>query len=436
VKTNSTSIKTPTALRVLAFFELALIAVTWRLWSDAGDLPRVPLLSVEISSIVFCTASIILVAGCVLMLLGVGLRSFPAKERDVETSGNRDQQKPLGGYIAWIAGCVCVLANQRCLQAWHWLFLLSLGLWLFTNRVHWPQLMHHVLCTIYVCSALSRITPQPESGMTAVIARQLMDWAGTSIPGQELLLPILCHGLTAGELLIGILLLFRRTRALGVILAELLHATLFVALGPFGLNHHPGVLVWNVCLMILIPAVFLWDFVPRRFHSLATSTGNKSERSIAIIGPRAPAIILVSLIWAWPVSGLFGVADNWPSWQLYSSRPEVLTLTIDSKDVSSLPASLQPFVESDGVFSSMSVVRLDRWSLAQTGSPIYPEDRLQLAIIAWCVEQLPEPTEFEARISEPDPIFWWRRRERTLKTREELNAERKRHWLPSQVDIP
>lgn len=418
---------------MLAFFELALIAVTWRLWSNAGDLPQVPLLHVEIPSIVFCTASIILVVGCVLMLLDVGLRSSPAKERDVGTSGDRDQQKPFGGYIAWIAGCVCVLANQQCLQAWHWLFLLSLGLWLFTNRVHWPQLMHHVLCTIYVCSALSRITPQPASGMTAVIARQLMGWAGTSILGQELLLPTLYHGLTAGEFLIGILLLFRRTRAMGVILAELLHATLFAALGPFGLNHHPGVLVWNVCLMILVPAVFLWDFVPRRFHDLATSTGNKSARSISIIGPRATAIILVGLTWAWPVSGLFGIADNWPSWQLYSNRPEVFTLTISSKDSASLPASLQPFVEFESVISSMSIVRLDRWSLAHTGSPMYPEDRYQLAIIEWCVNRLPPEAEFKVHISEPKKTVWWRRQERSLTTRDELKAMQDRFILRSSA---
>lgn len=430
MKTNSTSIKTPTALRVLAFFELALIAVTWRLWSDAGDVPRVPLLSIEIPSIVFCTASIILVTGCVLMLLGVGLRSSPAKERDVETSGDRDPQIPFGGYIAWTAGCVCVLANQQCLQAWHWLFLLSLGLWLFTNRVFWPQLMHHVLCTIYVCSALSRITAQPESGMTAVIARQLMNWAGTSIMGKELLLPILCHGLTAGELLIGILLLFRRTRAMGVILAELLHAMLFVALGPFGLNHHPGVLIWNVCLIILVPAVFLWDFVPRRFHDLAASTGNKSVRSSSIFGPRATAIILLGLIWAWPVSGLFGLADNWPSWQLYSNRPEAWTLYVRETDVKLLPQSVRRFVGEAGTLEDVLPVRLDRWMLEETGSPIYPEDRCQLAITRWCVRDFPENAIFEVRISEPQTL-WWRRTQRVLRATETLEKEQKRFILNS-----
>ena len=38
-------------------------------------------------------------------------------------------------------------------------------------------------------------------------------------------------------------------------------------------------------------------------------------------------------MWLFPLSGLFGIADNWPAWQLYSTRPETWTLRIKEADV-------------------------------------------------------------------------------------------------------
>ncbi len=264
--------------------------------------------------------------------------------------------------------------------------------------------------------------------MTAVLSRQLLQWAGVSEFRQADLLPGLCHGLSLGELLIGVLLLFRRTRPLGIVAAEVLHVTLLLVLGPLGLNHHAGVLIWNICLIVLVPIVFRRPHQAERVSAISDGAGTRSARS------GLPRAIVTSIIWLWPLSGLFGFADNWPSWQLYSNRPEMLVLSIDAKAISLLPPSLQSHVEPETAFSFLQAVRLDRWSLEQTGSPIYPEDRFQLAIIAWCVEQSPDAAEFEVRISEPDPIFWWQRRERTLKTLEELNAERRIHWLPSQAN--
>ncbi len=394
---------------MLAFFELALIAVTWRLWSTAGDVPRVPLLTSAFPSVVFFGASAFLVVGCVSMLLDV---SFWAKHKSL-TAG-----------ITLIAGCVCVLGNQQCLQAWHWLFLLSLGLWLLTDHVAWPDLMQHVLCTIYVCSALSRLTLTPETGITAVLSRQLLQWAGVSEFRQADLLPGLCHGLSIGELLIGVLLLFRRTRPPGIVAAEVLHVTLLLVLGPFGLNHHAGVLIWNMCLIVLVPIVFRR---PERVPAISEGAGTRSARS------GLPRAIVTSIIWLWPLSGLFGFADNWPSWQLYSNRPEIWTLYVRQTDAKLLPESVRSHVGDAGALEEFLPVRLDRWVLEETGSPMYPEDRFQFAIIRWCIREFPENANFEVRVSEPQSR-WWRRTQRVLRTTSELEKEHSRFILNSAAD--
>ncbi|MFN9718780.1 MAG: hypothetical protein ACK58L_08815, partial [Planctomycetota bacterium] len=396
---------------MLAFFELSLIAVTWRIWIFGGEVPRIPLFAAALPASLSLAASAVLAIGCISILLDVI---------------SRRACRALVEVLTWMAGFLCALANQQCLQAWHWLFLLSLGLWLLTNQAVWPNLMRQVFCTIYVCSALSRLTLTPGTGMTAVIARQLLQWVGVSEFRQADLLPGLCHGLSLGEFAIGILLLFDRSRLPGIVAAECLHLTLLLVLGPAGLNHHAGVLIWNMCLIAMIPLVFPRsneaDRVPRNDASTITQA----------VHPGFKDSIATTMIWLWPLSGLFGFADNWPSWQLYSNRPEIWTLYVQYSEAKLLPESVRGYLGEAGTLEDFLPVRLDRWVLHETGCPMYPEDRFQLAIIEWCVRDFPMDAEFEVRVSEPQ-MRWWQRRQRVLRGRAELDLERTRMVLNSAV---
>ena len=279
----------------------------------------------------------------------------------------------------------------------------------FSNLKTVLHLFRSILASVYVCSALSRMAPIAYHGMSAAIVDQLLRMTGIRMEMSDgRMAEVLCQVLNIGELTVGLLLIWPRSRRYGILSAMALHVTLLVALGPLGLRHHNGVLLWNLCFLCLIPVVFSGPVADS--HSSRTSRCRNYQAATI-------------LIWVFPLSGLVGFADNWPAWQLYSTRPESWVLRIHETDIHYLDEQIRPYVSEPAPLDDWVVVRLDRWSLAETDSPLYPEDRFQCKIIRQVLGPLPDDAEFRVEISEPDQWFWWNRNHRTLTTRSELNAE-------------
>lgn len=381
------------SLLVLIVFELLLILATWPLWWGMNAFPKVPLLNVEVS----CgnLPAVVLLATLVLLL-------WQSVRTRLKASFSVFLLCLSIGAAFWP-----VLIDQHRLQPWHWLFVLNLGWALLPQSADRLSLMRHTAVTVYVCSALSRMTPVPDESITGVIVGQLLNLAGleSKLAGSAITFRYLCHIATAGEFLIGVLLCLPKFRSKGCVAAVLMHASLLLALGPLGLNHHRGVLLWNVCFMFLIPSLF-WG----------------RDRSLEVVDDRRPMStqLLKTAIWFFPLSGLIGFADNWPSWQLYSSRPETWVLFVHESDRSHIPVPLQSFVGEPSPLSHWCPVKLDRWSLAQTESPMYPEDRFQLAIIRAILGRCQQPVRSRIEISSPSSPYWWYRETSVIESEREL----------------
>ena len=380
-------------MRILAGFEFLLIAVTWPLWWGNSSFPVIPLINSRSLPIVADRIIVgVLLAVCMIVAGSTGQRRW-------------DRIVRAAGLAAALMLCV---SNQHRLQAWHWLFVLGLGASLFEPE-NGLQLLRCVLASIYVCSALSRLAPTAHQGMSAAIVDQLLWMIGMkpeAVAGSRG--EILCHGLNVGELGVGLMLLLPRLRRYGILSAMLLHGTLLLALGPLGLGHHTAVLIWNVCFLCVIPVVFSGPVK----DTPSTQSGQRWSYRAATL-----------FVWLYPLSGLFGIADNWPAWQLYSTRPETWALRIKETDVHYLDNPIQPHVSEPTPLDDWVVVRLDRWSLAETESPLYPQGRFQSEVIRRVLATLPDDAEFRVDISEPERWFWWKRIQRTVVTRSALNAK-------------
>ncbi len=79
-------------------------------------------------------------------------------------------------------------------------------------------------------------------------------------------------------------------------------------------------------------------------------------------------------------------------------------------------------------------VRIDRWVLAQTDAPLYPEDRYQLALILALTQRLPED-HIQVVIDEPGGWDYWNREFRTIKGRESLELESEGFLLNARAVI-
>ena len=392
--TNNSESRAVLAIKCLAVFEIILIVATLPLWWGATAFPQVPLV-VELPPVIDQLATVCLMMACTVIV------SLPVRDRSQFLTSAR--------VTSLVCSVMLVSSNQHRLQSWHWLMMLNLAWLIVLPRKDLLLAMRHTVAAVYVCSALSRISLTPEQGISGIIVRQLLELVGQS--GWEMAdasIAKLCHLMTLGEFLIGLLLVAPKTQRWGALGAILLHSSLLLALGPLGLNHHVGVLLWNLCFLCLVPILF-----PIR---------HAAENHDAAYAPRRTVVLLAT--WLFPLSGLLGVADNWPSWQLYSSRPETWILSVHEADRKLLPDTVQSFIAEPAPLSEWCVIKLDRWSLEHTRSPMYPEDRFQRAVIESLLAQVPESVRFRIDISEPEFPYWWKRRERQIDTREDLQATR------------
>jgi hypothetical protein len=388
--TNNSESRAVLAIKCLAVFEVILIIATLPLWWGKTAFPQVPL-AVELPAVIDQLATVCLMMACTVIV------SLPVRDRSQLLASAR--------VTALVCSVILVTSNQHRLQSWHWLMMLNLTWLILLAQKDLLAAMRHTVAAVYICSALSRISLTPEQGISGIIVRQLLELAGQSgwerAPAQ---IAKLCQLMTLAEFLTGLLLIFPRTQRWGCLGAILLHCSLLLALGPLGLNHHAGVLLWNLCFLCLVPILF-------PLNRMVQADGHPYSRRQRIV---------VAIIWLFPVSGLFGVADNWPSWQLYSSRPETWILSVHEADRNLLPDTVQSFIAEPAPLSEWCAIKLDRWSLEQTSSPMYPEDRFQRAVIESLLAQVPESVRFRIDISEPEFPCWWKRRERQIVTRDEL----------------
>ncbi|MCA9037296.1 MAG: hypothetical protein KDA91_19305, partial [Planctomycetaceae bacterium] len=332
------------AVTILAVFELLLIVATWKLWTGQSAFPMVPLLPLNSQSArLLSDQSIVMqsLAATLTPLFLTCLMAWTACHLRMAMIG----WKTITGLATLLIASLLVLQNEHRLQAWHWFFMVGLSSSIVLGPCNWRRLLCLQISMVYVFSALSRFGPQTSDMMTWQIASMLLKLAGLGRASADAsVLSAFAWSFAFAEFLIGLGLLVRRFRQLAAVAAMLLHATLILALSPFGLGHHWGVLIWNSMFLCLLPVLFLSQSQNDAIHD--------QKRWFRIL---ASAVVLI------PLTGLIGFADNWMSWQLYSPRPEVYGLFIRSDAIEDLPETVRPFAAAPNPVDDFCSVRLDRW---------------------------------------------------------------------------
>lgn len=389
-------------------FECVLVVLTFPLWSGNSEFPAVPLIGIPFSRSVRLTLGLGLLGACASFLVAIvrEWRISRFKEADeTATPACFTRVVRLSALGIVVASGLCVVANQHCLQAWHWLLMIVMVMVAGIGRQSLLPSLSIVLAGVYICSGLSRISFSDQPNATEMIVQPLLGFVLPQKIAVDLRwIRIAAMIATAGEILTGLFLCLPKTRKIGLVMAIGMHLSLMLALGPFGLRHHWGVVLWNLCFACTLPLVFggaqpIWDL-------------RRSWPGVCVT--------LFSL------SGLAGIADNWPSWQLYSSRPETWELWLSSETADELPSSLHPFLSDHPFHGEWRVFKLDRWSLNETGAPMYPEDRFQYGVIRDVLSRVKTPR-FRVLIDEPQ-VTWWNRQVREIDSMESLETEA-RKWI-------
>ena len=183
-------------------------------------------------------------------------------------------------------------------------------------------------------------------------------WSPTSRAIAAAILPV-------GELVVAGLLLPRRTRRLGCVLACVMHGALILAVGPLGLNHSAGVLIWNVFFIGQNGLLF------------------RAERTTSptlLVRPRDWESWLALLVAVAPALRSVGCLDHWPAWAVYASGTERVSLLVHESAIEKLEPSLRACVEPFQWNPQWRYLRIERWSLETVNAPIYPQDRFFVGV--------------------------------------------------------
>lgn len=344
---------------------LGLMGVTWPLWIGTTEFPEVPLVGWAVAAPRWLEW-----LGLAGLLGGLGGAFF-------------SDRYEAGGWAVFVgSGLLLVLLNQHRLQPWMYQFLLLGLIFALTDFRRSLTLARLLTVSIYFYSALSKadfcfLTGHGQyllGGLWQALGISWDQWTPESRQWLTALLPL-------GELLVAVGLCVPRTQRLAAWVAMLLHATLMLIFSPLGLNHQPGVLLWN---LFFIGQAWLL-FPPNRTAAEVASPAHPRGKLAELVTALA---VLLPLLETW------GWWDHWPAWVVYAARSERLHVFIPTEEVNRLPVSLLPHrtaIQQHFDGQDWTELRLDRWSLAVTKAPITPELRFQVGVIADLVQSADGP---------------------------------------------
>ncbi len=320
------------------------------------------------------------------------VESQPGESCDVESQ--RRESRNCGWLLVLVCGLFLVALDQHRLQPWFYQLLFFSAVFWSCHSQRSQQLLMWIVISIYLYSALGKfdfeflhtVGQQFWNGATKLIGGQPAPNAETSIAWIAIL-PMM-------ELLLAMGLAFRPTRMMAGILAMVFHAMLMLLLGPAGLNHSWGVFFWNLQFAGQACMLFVWPQVLSRkaTANLAKSAEEQGITSPSMVATQRPmwgdrlATVIALVVIALPSVERAGYWDHWLSWALYAPHSSRAEVWIASTAVEKLPTALQiqisPGMQNPDMHNNALWVRLplERWSLAETGSPIYPQARFQLGV--------------------------------------------------------
>lgn len=388
--------------RLVCLFLLILMGVTYPIWLPQQQFPAVPVLGLlcPVPGLVDVGLSVLVVALSLMLLLAGPQFKWAS--------------------AIWISLALTLgfafLLNQHRFQPWAYQFTVLALFFGLAPPATARRLASWLALSVYFYSALSKLNPSFVNELGSDFLATLGSFVGLTLePTQLGHWKWLALAFPAFEMLAFLLLLNQRSRKFGVIAACLMHLSLLLVLGPFGLNHSWGVLLWNV--FFLAQAILLFGFT---FPTDVPETSGGKVRA---------AQVICGIVILFPTLELVGLGDPWPAWGLYASHVGRTHCFVVRHAAASFPEDIQKYVETDSSDDLFVPIDLGRWSIETTGAPIYPGERFSFAVGRALVLKTGTANFVRFVVESPAGRFQEDRETDTFSGEELVPQSRERFWL-------
>ncbi len=402
---------------------IVLLATTFNLWRGETEFPAVPLFSQ------LCAAPLWLDAcGCVglcLSLTGLILGSARCAK--------------LFWAMILLFGGLLVTLNQHRLQPWmNQLLIFSAISWLCQPR-RALQMIMLLVTSVYIYSAVGKFDAQFLHTVGQQFWSEMLALLGMANERNAQTSVALIALLPTTELLIGLGLLLPRTRRTAGVAAAGFHLLLMLVLGPFGLNHSAGVICWN--FQFLGQALILFVLPTPMASGASQPIETPEENRLQVAGSLANSlgVLIAALAMVLPLSERLGYCDHWASWALYAPHSSRTEVYVASAALHELPESLHRIMEvpQESEVETLWVrLPLERWSLIETGSPIYPQARFQLGIARMLAANLSSAYTIKAVVQSSAARWDGSRLSRQYEGSKQIESASSQFWFNSQPRKP
>lgn len=350
--------------RLLSVGLLVLLAATWKLWTPQVVYPQVPLLSLACHfprMVDWICLGIVVTSAVSILVVETFYRQTNIWRRTNVLSHS--------GIAMGLAGLFVL--DQHRLQPWAWQFFLLACVFALASDQTALRCWRWLAIGIYFWSAISKfdVTFCHEQGPALLTAfRRAIGLHGIATTWTETIDVIGSLGLGISELIVALLMVRKRWMRIGLGLSIAMHSLLLVSLGPWGLNHSSGVLLWNI--FFIVQNVLIWRATPSnrigpmQMNEPENASSNSQERFWPDQFRDRLAMALIGLVVVWPVLEPIGLCDHWLAWEVYSARSDTMKLVVDGSEMD-----------------------VGRWSLEELRAPVYPQDRFLWGIATAVIEK-------------------------------------------------
>lgn len=408
---NANAAKPGSLLRAIMFVSaiaaVILVLTSSRLWfphSPTAPFPQVPLIAAvaDWPIAVDWVSSIGLLVGW-LLIAWASAKSRPSSWR-VDRAG---------GLMVLGCGTLLVVLNQHRFQPWHYQLILFAAVSMLGSQVQQITILRWLVVSVYFYSALSKIDFEFLHTVGQQFLAQILEFVHLENFGSYGARVILAWLFPLLELAIAIGLTQKAYRRLAGVAAVCLHLGLVLVLGPFGLNHSLGVVLWNVYFAVIAFLLFVWpDSQPAAQHLPSEAQPPPAYSKVLFVC----AAIVMTL----PIFERTGYWDHWPSWALYAPHSSRVEVQVAKTATDILPQELQELLQTPDESTIWVRVPMSEWSLETLGVPIYPQSRFQLGVARKLAEELDSEFTIRAKLLGPAARIDGKRKVRSLEGRTEI----------------